>query len=55
MKQPYITFAFVLLFAISVGMMLTDGTSPWWFLGVAIGFYGSVLCLMHYYRKNEDQ
>lgn len=55
MKQPYITFAFLLILALSIGIVLSDETSAWWFLGVAVGFYGSIISIMHYFRRDEHK
>lgn len=52
-KQPYITLLFALLLLVSI-LLVSLGYSKWWYVGIAVGFYGLIIALMHYFRIEED-
>jgi hypothetical protein len=52
-KQPYILIFFALLLALSTAMIIL-GYSRWWYVGLVIGFYGTVIAFLHWISPPED-
>lgn len=55
MKQPYITLVFFIVLAVSIAMMMSEGTSGWWFIGIVIGFYGFINYFIDFLRRNDNK